>query len=99
MGKKPSVAQGVMVVEVPMGVGLDGEPDKCQGIIGYRHVAVRKAEFALPDGLYFSAYQCDTALQVFDYLVIEVGFSILLQKFYLVLILFHLVYPGYAKPN
>lgn len=40
MGKQPSVSHRVMVVEVSMGVGLDGKTYQRQGVIADCHVAV-----------------------------------------------------------
>ena len=98
MGKQLPVSQRLVVVEVPMGVGLDSEPYKGKGVVGDSDIAVREAELTLPDRLYLGAHQSYAALEVFHDLIVEIGLSILLQKFDLVFILFHLVFPGNAKP-
>ncbi len=98
MGQQPPVPQWLVVVEVPVGVGLNGEPYQGKGGVGDRDIAVGEAELAFPDGLHLCSHQCDTALQILDDLVVEVGLPILLQKLECVLVLFHLIFPGDAKP-
>jgi len=98
MGKQPSVSQRLVVVEVPMGVGLDGQSYQGQGLVSDSDVAVGEAELAIPYGLYLGTHQGNATLQVFYDLIVEVGLPIFLQKLEFVLVLFHLVFPGNAKP-
>lgn len=67
-----------MVVEVAMGVGLNGQSYQRQGVVCYRDVAVREAELALSDGLHLGAHQGYATLKVLHHFVVEIGLSILL---------------------
>ena len=98
VGKQAPVSQRFVVVEVAMGVGLYGQSHQRQGVVAYGDVAVGEAELTLPDGLHLGAHQRYATLKVLHHFVVEVGLSILLQEFDLVLVLFHLVIPGDAKP-
>jgi len=78
VGKQPTVPQRFMVVDIPVGIGLYGKSYKSEGIVGDRHITIRKAKLAIPDGFDLSAYQGDTTLKVLNDLIVEIGFSVFL---------------------
>ncbi|MPM20731.1 hypothetical protein SDC9_67167 [bioreactor metagenome] len=48
MGQKSSVSCWLMVIDVSMGVGLDGQPNQGKGVIGNGDITVSKTELSIP---------------------------------------------------
>lgn len=99
MSKKPTISIRLMVMDAPMRIGLNGKSNKIQPSISNCHIAVTKAESAVPQGFYLGSGQGDSTFQVLDDLIVEICFLIFLKWFEGILILFHLIVPSYTETD
>lgn len=80
VGQETARSLYLVVMDVAVGIRLDVERHQRQHVPLDGHIGVGEAEAPLPHALDLGADECDAALKVFDHLVVEVRFFVLLQQ-------------------